>query len=175
MLFRSNWWTLSENTHPDAISLLAKNLDKVEWCALSANPSAVSIIENNLDKAVWSFVSRNPNAIHLLEENPTEINWEDFFHYNTNPISSFWFDIYSVYLNFSIHPQIICLYLDQNPAKYTAIKRFHSYFLRCPDCFEIDYMRISEYRTRLIMKELMQKTWHPVRVENWIKEDVDFW
>jgi hypothetical protein len=128
-----------------------------------------------MDKVVWSFVSRNPNAIHLLEENPTEINWDDFFHYNTNTISMFWFEIYNVYMNFSIHPQIICLYLDQNPAKYSIIKRIQPNFLRCSNCFEHDYMRISEYRTRLIIEDLMKKTWHPTRVKDWIEKDVDFW
>ena len=128
-----------------------------------------------MDKLVWNFVSRNPNAIHLLEQNPTEIIWEDFFYHNTNPISMFWFEMYNVYLNFPIHPNTICLYLDQNPTKYTSMKGVNNYFLTCPDCFEYDYKNMSIHRTRFFMEDLMKKTWHPDYVKQWVEQDFDFW
>ena len=76
-----NWQTLSINTNPIAISILEKNLDKVNWEFLSANPNAISILEENLDKVNWHWLSENPNAIHILENN-IKVNW---FSLSRNP------------------------------------------------------------------------------------------
>ena len=54
------------SSNPNAIHLLEKNLDKVDWCWLSGNPNAIHILEKNLDKINWEMLSMNPNAIHLL-------------------------------------------------------------------------------------------------------------
>jgi hypothetical protein len=42
---------------------------------LSLNPNAVHLLEKNPDKINWDHLSGNPNAIHLLEKNPDIINW----------------------------------------------------------------------------------------------------
>ena len=44
--------------NPNAISLLEKNLDKVDWVRLSANPNAIHILEKNLDKVDWTALSK---------------------------------------------------------------------------------------------------------------------
>ncbi len=80
-----NWQTLSINTNPIAISILEKNLDKVNWEFLSANPNAISILEENLDKVNWHWLSENPNAIHILENNVDKIDW-DWLLLNPNAI-----------------------------------------------------------------------------------------
>ena len=61
MLFRSY---LSFN--PNAIPILEKNLDKIDWYSLSKNPNAIYILEKNPDKIDWGSLSKNPNALHLL-------------------------------------------------------------------------------------------------------------
>jgi hypothetical protein len=50
-----------------ALSLIEKNLDKVNWSQLSTNPSAIHILEENPDKIDWFYLSENPAAIHLLQ------------------------------------------------------------------------------------------------------------
>jgi len=92
------WNQLSQNTCSDAIKILEKNQDKINWLVLSSNPSAMQLINNNLDKVYWtslclntnpevisileqnldkidfSYLSSNPNAIHILEQNLDKIN-----------------------------------------------------------------------------------------------------
>ena len=46
----------------NAISILEKNLDKIDWPNLSSNMNAISILEKNLDKIDWSNLSSNTNA-----------------------------------------------------------------------------------------------------------------
>jgi hypothetical protein len=41
----------------------------LDWKMLSRNPNAISILEKNLDKVNWEILSSNPNAIHILEKN----------------------------------------------------------------------------------------------------------
>ena len=54
---------LSRN--PNALHILEKNIDKIEWTALSKNPSAIYLLEKNRDKIEWNALSSNPNAIRL--------------------------------------------------------------------------------------------------------------
>ena len=42
---------------------------------LSKNPNAVELLERNIDKINWYNLSDNPNAIHLLERNMDKIDW----------------------------------------------------------------------------------------------------
>jgi uncharacterized cysteine cluster protein YcgN (CxxCxxCC family) len=72
-----NWRGLSRNTNPDAIKILEKNFDKIEWEELSSNPSAVHILENNPQNIYWNELSSNPNAIHMLENNISKVCWEN--------------------------------------------------------------------------------------------------
>jgi hypothetical protein len=41
---------------------------------LSRNPNAIPLLEKNLDKIDWDILSINPNAIYLLEKNKQKIN-----------------------------------------------------------------------------------------------------
>ena len=67
--------------NPNAISILEKNLDKLDWYYLSRNPNAISILEKNQDKIRWDGLSENPNAISILEQNQDKIDWF-IFPYN---------------------------------------------------------------------------------------------
>ena len=54
--------------NPNAIPLLEKNSDKINWSYLSSNPNAIHLLEQNTDKINWVYLSKNPNAIPLLEK-----------------------------------------------------------------------------------------------------------
>ena len=60
----------------NAISMLEKNLDKVNWYYLSNNMNAIFILENNLEKIKWNMMSSNINAISMLEKNQDKIDWK---------------------------------------------------------------------------------------------------
>ena len=62
--------------NPNAISILEKNQDKIDWNSLSGNPNAMHLLENNPDKIYWHYFSANTNAISILEKNQDKINWE---------------------------------------------------------------------------------------------------
>jgi hypothetical protein len=84
--------SLCLNSNPNAINLLVKNHQFINWRFLSSNPNAIHILEQNPDKIDWRWLSSNPNAIHLLEQNPDKIDWR----------------------NLSLNPDAIHL-LEQNP------------------------------------------------------------
>lgn len=69
------WYNLSKN--PNAVPLLEKHLDKVDWGALSTNPNAIHILEKHLKNISWRELSRNPNAIPLLEKNLDKVSWRE--------------------------------------------------------------------------------------------------
>ena len=55
---------LSQN--PNAIHLLEKNIDKINWTYLSYNPNAIHLLEKNIDKINWSRLSNNPNIFEKI-------------------------------------------------------------------------------------------------------------
>jgi hypothetical protein len=67
---------LSRN--PNAIHLLEKNIDKIDWSELSLNPNAIHLLEKNIDKIDWKYLSLNPGAIHILKKNIDKIDWSGF-------------------------------------------------------------------------------------------------
>ena len=83
-LDKIDWANLSSNIN--AIPILEKNLDKVHWSNLSSNINAIPILEKNLDKIDWSKLSSNINAISILEKNPDKVNWSNLSR-NINIIS----------------------------------------------------------------------------------------
>ena len=70
-----NWKNLSSNSK--AISLLEKNVSKIDFENLSFNTSdkAIDLLYKNQDKIRWSILSlnTNPRAIILLSENYDKI------------------------------------------------------------------------------------------------------
>jgi hypothetical protein len=49
---------------------------------LSGIANAIDIMKKNMDKVDWSNMSHNPEAIHILEKNQDKINW-DSLSYNS--------------------------------------------------------------------------------------------
>jgi hypothetical protein len=73
--------------NPEAVDMLERHLDKVNWDELSGNPDpkAINLLENNMknhpdkpeySREVWDILSGNPAAVHILEENPGKIDWD---------------------------------------------------------------------------------------------------
>ena len=60
----------------NAIHLLEKNQDKINWDDLSSNINAIPLLSKNLDRINWENLSSNPNAIHILEKNQDKIDWK---------------------------------------------------------------------------------------------------
>jgi len=59
------------------ISLLSKNIDKIDWLYLSANPSSyvIELLKKNSEKINWIILLLNPSAIPLLSENLNKVDW----------------------------------------------------------------------------------------------------
>ena len=74
-----DWYKLGNNTHPKAIEMLDKNIDKKEicWHYISLNPSAVVLFEKYKHKLIDFNVARNhnPKAIDFLKKYPELIDW----------------------------------------------------------------------------------------------------
>jgi hypothetical protein len=90
-LDKVNWCRISYN--PNAISILEQHLDNVDWRALSSNPNAISLLEKNMNKIDWYNLSANPNAIHILEQNQDKIDW---YELSRNP-GMFVYDYDAIY------------------------------------------------------------------------------
>ena len=62
------WGYLSGN--PNAIDLLEKNKDEIDWSILSinTNPRAIEMLNENQKNIDWFMLSKNPNAIELLKK-----------------------------------------------------------------------------------------------------------
>ena len=73
-----NWYRLSTSPSTGTISILERNLDKVDWFWLSRNLQAIHILEQNLDKVHWKALVLNQSmeAMHLLKQHPDKVDWE---------------------------------------------------------------------------------------------------
>ena len=63
----------------NAIDLLKKNPNLIEWSKISGNKYALDILIDNKDKINWFLFSFNkhPDAIKLLKKNQDKINWSN--------------------------------------------------------------------------------------------------
>ncbi len=157
-----DWNYLSSN--PSAIHLLENTLKKypkkINWSYLSENPSAIHMLEQNPDKINWKFLSKNPSAIHLLEQNKDKIDWNWL---SSNPSA--------IHLLEKNLDKICWTSLTSNPsAIYLLEKNKDKIFLNFlgynTEIFKLDYEFLRS-RMNIIRKELMEKTWHPSRFEEW--------
>jgi hypothetical protein len=88
------------------------------------------------EKIYWTNLCRNPSAIHLIEQNMSKIDWSNLSG-NTGAIHL----------------------LERNR------ERIHwCEFSRNPSIFELDPDFLHQ-RMNLIRDELMEKAWHPSRIE----------
>ena len=70
-----SWKLLSQN--PNAIELLKDNPTKIygELLSQNLNPEAIELLKKYPEKIDWFWLSQNPNAIELLKAHPKKIYW----------------------------------------------------------------------------------------------------
>jgi hypothetical protein len=105
--------------NPNAIHILEKNPDKVDWNYLSRNLNAIHILEKNLGRVDWKCLSKNPNAIHILEKNLGRVDWKclsqnpSIFELDMNFIKSRMDIIREELIQKVLHPnRVMRFYLD---------------------------------------------------------------
>lgn len=85
---RISWRELNRNTCDDAIEILLQYPEKIDYYDLSGNSCslATSILQKNPENIVWSTLSRNSSdyAVSMLLAHPHNIDWNWICH-NTNP------------------------------------------------------------------------------------------
>ena len=111
-----DWWALSQNTN--AIELLKRNIDKINWALLSKNPNqeAIKLLKANPTKIDWDYLSENSNsgAIELLKANPAKINLYRLAQ-NPNP------NAVELLKNFEHKTQMMWDFLNANPSIFEAV------------------------------------------------------
>jgi len=115
---------LSHN--PNAISILEKNLDKVDWSRLSSNRNAIHLLEKKLDKVDWNNLSFNPNAIHLLEKKLDKVDWY-FLSFNPNIFTYDYKDMKDRMFRGGIKED-----LTKNRFHFQNLDKFNGWGFECP-------------------------------------------
>jgi hypothetical protein len=63
---------------PEAIGIIEKNLERIDWDSLSKNPAALNLLEKNPDKINYTMLSKNP-AIFVLDTNDMRLQINNGF------------------------------------------------------------------------------------------------
>lgn len=73
-----NYQMLCNNTNPRAIEILKKNIDKIDWIALSGNESAISILREHINEIFWGEFAyiQHPEAIRIIERELPRLDWD---------------------------------------------------------------------------------------------------
>jgi hypothetical protein len=85
---------------------------------LCMNANAMHIIRKNPDKINWRWLSRNPNAMDLLEKNQDKINWIEFwfnpgiFTYDYEEMRHSRHDLKQEIIKKALHPTRIMQWLE---------------------------------------------------------------
>lgn len=136
------WKALSERREKEFIPIFEKNKEKINWSKISSNPNAYDFLMRNEDKICWYQFSVNSSdeAVEYLIKNPDKIKW-DFFSSNR-----------------SIKAME---YISKNTDKIRWMEITNN-----PNIFELDREFIKK-RMNIIREELIMRTWHPSRFEEW--------
>ena len=181
------WCSLSENQN--AISLLEKNQDKInwkyfsknrsgekliildnfikgDWFHLSSNPAAIGALLSNRNLIYWLNFSKNDciDAINILEENPDNIEW---YSLSENPSAIKLLEKYPDKINWfllSSNPNAIPL-LEKNQDKLDWVELYKN-----PSIFKIDKKYMMK-KCQLFAKELVSKVFDPIRLQKLAKKN----
>jgi hypothetical protein len=191
-----DWFTLSKN--PNAIAIIEKNMDKISWISLSLNPNAIHILETNLDKVNWINITHNPNAVDIINnylnylKSLESLNDEETNNYydimsavSINPklinlIKQLMPGINYKYLAMNEKGlDVLQDYMIENDNFYnkvlpTSVRAPNWSILRELPCnsslFDLDYIKMSKKRDKLIYYEIIEKALHPDRVGKFLDE-----
>jgi hypothetical protein len=115
---------------------------------LSLNPNAITILEKNVDKINWMRLSANPNAIRIFEQHPDKVEWWMFpREQNNTPISKSHFDEISRW-EFTDSPHIIEFLNAVSPYDYDAIKK------HCNVMINQEELAMKVYHPRHVIRHL---------------------
>jgi len=92
-----DWGQLSKNTNPNAIELLNAEIMKnpnnpnIDWYTLSGNPNAIEILDKHRDKIEWADFSGNtsPKTIQIIKENQVDIASRGYYR----ELNTYWYTI----------------------------------------------------------------------------------
>ena len=153
-----DWFSLALN--PNAMHIIEKNLNRIEFSVLACNPNAISIIEKNLDQynfnindeEFWDNLSANPNAYEILKNNIGKINWEILA---SNP------NVIYIFTNLMIEKNRLIYYylnnLDENDI--IDISFINNLFNYDEENF-IDKLSSNPYAIPLIERNLEKISWY---------------
>jgi hypothetical protein len=65
--YNINWFGLSRNPSPDAMTLLELYPEKIDWYSLSSNPSAVPLLKKYPNNINWNELSKNLSILDIME------------------------------------------------------------------------------------------------------------
>lgn len=178
---------LCSNTHPQAIKILEKNYDKINWNILCKNPNAIHLIERKLTEPYipeidfldfrderpykninWDTLCMNPNAVHILERNLDKINY-DYLCYNENAKAIDLLEQNQDKINWyilSANPSAIYL-LEANKDKVN-----YKHLSKNPAIFIYDYETMRQNHKEL-KEELIMKRWNPERIFDLLEKGID--
>jgi hypothetical protein len=160
------WGSIGRNSNPIILELVEKNIDKIPdsygwWYYVSMNPNAIKILERNKDKVNWETLSTNPNALHLLENNIKNIVYHTLKH-NNNPNA-----INIIINNMTIIENLINHnephYDYENEEYIYKYEDAMSMLYSNERLFELDYITMTKIRNNIIYDELITKSMHPDR------------
>jgi hypothetical protein len=153
----SQWEEMSFNEN--AVHLMRKNMDKIHWKSMSQNPSndALKLLLENVDKIDWNMfnLNHNPNAIEFLRKHPDKINYS---YLCENPVG---IELYEEYVK--SHDCKLAW-------NWTALASNTSIFILDTDAMKSQINLIDENKGKSFVQELMEITWHPLRVMRYLNE-----
>jgi hypothetical protein len=163
------WSSLSKN--PKAIPLLRKNIKYIHWEYLCMNPckEAIELLMEYPEKIDWMTLSSNPYAIDVLRKNPYKI---DYWGLCWNPYA---IDLVEAHMaRTDIVPVVSWLGLSQNRNAIHILEKNQDkidwlQFSLNPSIFQPNYKRLTLERMNVLCEELMQKTFHPSKIQYWLE------
>jgi hypothetical protein len=175
-----DWVLFCKNTSPQAIEIieqmLIENPNIIHIESLSTNPNAIHIISQHLDKLYSpSCLSLNPNAAHILEQHPHLIDFTNIL-YNSGAINYLktqiddinFGDIVKLCGNPKCIP-VIQKIIDEELISPGELRYITGQLLvDKPFVYELDYQKMSKYRSNIIYNELVAEALTPDRISKWL-------
>jgi hypothetical protein len=81
-LSKEAWENLSKNSHPNAIKLLNRHFEKINWKNLSDNPNAIPLLAMNICEINKVGFIKNPNVLPIIYANLDKLLWTSSYKEN---------------------------------------------------------------------------------------------
>jgi hypothetical protein len=120
-----DWSNLCMNKN--AIELLKTNPDKINWYILPSNNNVIKLLKDNI---YWDHLSENENAIELLRNNQDKIDWDNIslnssiFTYDYEKIKKNFEELGEEIIAKALHPKRIFRLIEE----YGEEEIYNTYF-----------------------------------------------